>query len=246
MTGTYVMIAIVIGVGMGACAVLAQHVGAYLLSNKDEPIIGQAVSNELDTMPTQTKSGTRTKTTGSDSGGTSKSSTKKTTPKTSSPHKTTASTPAKHSSGSSGTSQSKTDIASESTCPNQSSLNQTASVLVCMTSYARKYHKIGGVAANSHLMNSAAAKAVDIKNCGFSHTACGHDFNYWFGVKGYTGNCQAENIAEGQETPGDVFRAWMNSATHRANILNATYDDIGVAGLSSSSGIIWVMHLGGC
>lgn len=38
----------------------------------------------------------------------------------------------------------------------------------------------------------------------------------------------AENIAKGQKTPEEVVKAWMNSAGHRANILNGNLDQIGV------------------
>ncbi|WP_243299260.1 CAP domain-containing protein [Bacillus litorisediminis] len=37
-----------------------------------------------------------------------------------------------------------------------------------------------------------------------------------------------ENIAYGQRTPQEVVNAWMNSAGHRANILNSSFTDIGV------------------
>ena len=37
-----------------------------------------------------------------------------------------------------------------------------------------------------------------------------------------------ENIAKGQTTPQAVVDAWMNSAGHRANILNPAYTKIGV------------------
>ncbi|WP_026694936.1 CAP domain-containing protein [Peribacillus kribbensis] len=37
-----------------------------------------------------------------------------------------------------------------------------------------------------------------------------------------------ENIAQGQRTPEEVVNAWMNSAGHRANILNSGYTYIGV------------------
>ena len=138
------------------------------------------------------------------------------------------------------------DIASEATCPGQTSIAATTTVLVCLTSYARTQHGLATVHSNVALMAAAAAKAQDIINCGFSHTACGRPFNYWFGVKGYTGNCQAENIAEGQQTPIAVFTAWMNSAGHRANILGINYRDIGVAEANSSQGPVWIMELGGC
>ena len=38
-----------------------------------------------------------------------------------------------------------------------------------------------------------------------------------------------ENIAKGQRSPQEVMDAWMNSPGHRANILNANFDTIGVA-----------------
>lgn len=37
-----------------------------------------------------------------------------------------------------------------------------------------------------------------------------------------------ENIAQGQRTPEEVTRSWMNSSGHRANILNRNFDAIGV------------------
>ena len=37
-----------------------------------------------------------------------------------------------------------------------------------------------------------------------------------------------ENIAKGQSTPKTVVDAWMNSSGHRANILNASFTQIGV------------------
>ena len=37
-----------------------------------------------------------------------------------------------------------------------------------------------------------------------------------------------ENIAMGYATPAAVVAGWMNSAGHRANILNSSYTKIGV------------------
>jgi len=138
------------------------------------------------------------------------------------------------------------DIAPESSCPGENNVAQAQIVLVCMTSYARAQHGLGAVAANSALMDAAVAKAQDIINCGFSHTACGHEFYYWMVNKGYTGNCLGENIAQGQSSPLEVFTAWMNSPGHKANILNASFKDIGIAGTNSSQGIVWVQEFGGC
>jgi len=45
---------------------------------------------------------------------------------------------------------------------------------------------------------------------------------------GISYNYAAENIAKGQKTPEEVVTAWMNSAGHRANILNPNLTQIGV------------------
>lgn len=44
-----------------------------------------------------------------------------------------------------------------------------------------------------------------------------------------------ENIAMGYRTPQAVVTAWMNSAGHRANILNANYTQIGVGYVADGS-----------
>lgn len=49
----------------------------------------------------------------------------------------------------------------------------------------------------------------------------------------------AENIAMGQPHSSDVVRAWMNSSGHRANILNAGHQRIGVAAFRTESGTIF-------
>lgn len=44
-----------------------------------------------------------------------------------------------------------------------------------------------------------------------------------------------ENIAKGYSTPQSVVNGWMNSSGHRANILNASYKQIGVGYVSSGN-----------
>lgn len=48
-----------------------------------------------------------------------------------------------------------------------------------------------------------------------------------------------ENIAMGQRTPQEVMNAWMNSSGHRANILNPSYNQIGVGLAKTSSGVCY-------
>lgn len=55
-----------------------------------------------------------------------------------------------------------------------------------------------------------------------------------------------ENIAAGQQTVSEVMDAWMNSPGHRANILNASYTDMGIGvAYGGEYGIYWTMVLCG-
>jgi uncharacterized protein YkwD len=61
---------------------------------------------------------------------------------------------------------------------------------------------------------------------------------------GYYG-AWGENVAVGQRTPEQVVREWMNSPTHRANILNASFTRIGVAyGQTSDGHSFWTQTFG--
>lgn len=87
------------------------------------------------------------------------------------------------------------------------------------------------------LSRIARYKSRDMKdNNYFSHTSptYGSPFNMMksFGISYKTA---AENIAKGQATPQAVVNAWMNSAGHRANILNSSYTKIGVGYVKSGN-----------
>lgn len=83
---------------------------------------------------------------------------------------------------------------------------------------------------NWELSRVARYKSQDMKdNRYFSHTSPTYGSPYEmmrnFGI---SFRRAGENIARGQKTPQAVVNAWMNSSGHRANILNASYIEIGV------------------
>lgn len=84
---------------------------------------------------------------------------------------------------------------------------------------------------DSALSAMALDKAKDMYNSNyFDHTSPNYgspfDMMRKYGIQySYAG----ENIAKGQRSPQEVMNAWMNSAGHRANILNSHYTVIGVA-----------------
>ncbi len=84
--------------------------------------------------------------------------------------------------------------------------------------------------ADWELSRVARYKSQDMRdNNYFSHTSpvYGSPFDM---IKnfGISYRSAGENIARGQATPQAVVNAWMNSSGHRANILNSSYNKIGV------------------
>ncbi|ESA32232.1 scp-like extracellular [Leptolyngbya sp. Heron Island J] len=47
-------------------------------------------------------------------------------------------------------------------------------------------------------------------------------------AQGYTARAVGENIAAGQDTPAEVVREWIRSDSHRQNLLNPDYTELGV------------------
>ena len=54
---------------------------------------------------------------------------------------------------------------------------------------------------------------------------------------GYEYGWLAENLAYGRWTAAQVVQAWMNSASHRANILNPSLQEIGVGAATNAAGV---------
>lgn len=125
----------------------------------------------------------------------------------------------------------------------------------CMVAYARSESGLAPLTDDGALDRSAADKANDVIECDeFSHFACGRDFMYWMREAGYMSSpCWrvGENLAWGTNSYGTVrsiFRAWMSSPTHRANILN-DFDQTGISlqigTLAGQPGThVWAQHFG--
>lgn len=127
--------------------------------------------------------------------------------------------------------------------------------MVCMVNYARRKQGLKPYRRHRKLGWSARHKAADILRCGFSHTACGRQFDYWIRKSGYLGRggwSTGENIAWGSGYLGNVrsiFIAWMKSTGHRDAILSQDFTDIGVGVVKGtfeqiSGARIWVLHFG--
>ncbi|PFH81557.1 hypothetical protein COI44_22985 [Bacillus sp. AFS088145] len=116
------------------------------------------------------------------------------------------------------------------TTSNSASLSAYESKVVDLTNAERTKAGLKPFTVNATLSKTARLKSQDMtdKNY-FDHTSPTYgspfDMMKQFGI---TYSYAAENIAKGQKTPEEVVTAWMNSAGHRANILNPNLTQIGV------------------
>ena len=87
------------------------------------------------------------------------------------------------------------------------------------------------------------AREIPIK---FSHTR--PNGSKCFTAMPQIGHILGENLAGGQTTPQKVVAAWMDSPTHRANILNKNFRELGVVyyyQANSKFKHYWVQHFRG-
>jgi hypothetical protein len=112
---------------------------------------------------------------------------------------------------------------------------QTATVLVGtlnnLTNSERQQQNLSSLKENILLDKSAQFKADDmVKNGYFAHKSPdGKEPWYWLDSVGYKYSYAGENLAINFNESEDVVNAWMNSPTHKANIVKGSYTEIGTA-----------------
>ncbi|MCU4769551.1 CAP domain-containing protein [Bacillus toyonensis] len=117
------------------------------------------------------------------------------------------------------------------------SLSEFEQRVVELTNAERTKQGLPALKIDTELSKVARVKSEDMqKNNYFDHNSptYGSPFDMMkkFGIS-YTS--AGENIAQGQRTPEEVVQAWMNSAGHRANILNNGFTHIGVGYVESGN-----------
>ena len=104
------------------------------------------------------------------------------------------------------------------------------SEVIRLVNEVRRENGLKALTANWALSRVARYKSQDMLNKGyFSHTSPTYGTPFQM-IKafGLSFRTAGENIARGYPTPQAVVNGWMNSSGHRANILNASYTQIGV------------------
>lgn len=106
--------------------------------------------------------------------------------------------------------------------------NDFVSQVAQLVNVERAKAGLSPVTLDTTLSKAAQVRAKETVSY-FSHTRPnGSTFSSAITEQGISFRGAGENIAYGQKTPQEVMNGWMNSAGHRANILNANFTKIGV------------------
>lgn len=112
--------------------------------------------------------------------------------------------------------------------------NITTSRLLAETNNERKQNGLDDLKLNAKLTTAAHKKAENMLSVGYwAHNAPdGTTPWHWIESSGYTYVNAGENLARGFNTTEGIVEAWMESPTHRANILDKDYTEVGFAAVN--------------
>jgi hypothetical protein len=105
-----------------------------------------------------------------------------------------------------------------------------AEEIFVLTNAERDKAGIKRLVPNRLLTEAAEKKAQAIfKTNSFGHSIDGKKFSDWIRAAGYKYDYAGENLAINYFDSNDAMAAWMQSESHKKNILNPEFEDIGVA-----------------
>src|SRR3989344_3203097 len=110
-------------------------------------------------------------------------------------------------------------------------IDVNARELISLTNDYRKSLGLNELQPNARLTQAAVNKARDLLNKQyFAHTSPDNKkFSDWIKEVGYKYFYVGENLAIDFNNNQDLFRAWLNSPTHKENIIKPQYQEIGLA-----------------
>lgn len=110
----------------------------------------------------------------------------------------------------------------------------TKSAIVDLANYDRRQAGVEPLFENALLDRAALMKAQDMLAKGYFEHISPQGLTpwYWFSRSGYDYRYAGENLAIGFVDSSEVNGAWLASPAHKANILNGSYRETGIAVLS--------------
>ncbi len=106
-----------------------------------------------------------------------------------------------------------------------------AGEIVQLTNSERQTRGLSQLRLDPGLSAAALQKASDMFARNYWAHVSPSGVQPWFFITqaGYTYRYAGENLARDFSDPKSIVQAWLNSPTHRDNLLNSRYEDIGVA-----------------
>lgn len=102
--------------------------------------------------------------------------------------------------------------------------------LIELTNQERVKSGLNELTANQLLTQAAYNKGFDIlKTQSFKHNLDDRKFSEWIRNTGYKYSYVGENLAIDFIANENIINAWLDSETHKKNILNSFYEEIGIA-----------------
>lgn len=121
--------------------------------------------------------------------------------------------------------------------PEDSTAHAYIKQVVDLVNAERAKEGLSPLTIDTKVQAAAQVRAVECEQS-FSHTRPnGTSFATALKEQNVTYRSAGENIAWGQRSPQEVVTAWMNSAGHRANIMNANFTTIGVGYYQNAKGV---------
>lgn len=116
-------------------------------------------------------------------------------------------------------------------------LTEDESKLIELTNAERKKMKLANLKPDPMLMKLARSHAATMARLDqIGHELEGKTFAQRMEAAKYHAQRAGENVSQGRRTPADAIAGWMQSAGHKANILQPEYTRIGVGLATSKSG----------
>jgi hypothetical protein len=112
------------------------------------------------------------------------------------------------------------------------------SEVIRLTNDRRVAAGLAPLSENGVLSQAAQAKGADMLNKGYWAHFAPDGTSPWsfFTSFGYKYRYAGENLARDFSSPGAAVDAWMNSPTHKDNILNGNYKEVGIGVVEGSLG----------
>jgi uncharacterized protein YkwD len=118
--------------------------------------------------------------------------------------------------------------------------------LLELTNQERKKHDVPPLGPNPTLFKVARGHSANMaRQEKMKHELDGKNPYQRIKAAGYVYYTAGENIAKGEVELEEIMKAWMESPTHRANILNAKFTELGLGLARTDEGMVYYTQVFG-